>query len=606
MPKSPLLLFPPKLFDGLSRHVRRRHFLHASQPPPQLSTSATATAAILQQTLSHLLASTTSGPLAAATLQAVVDLTLSSHGFHLLPLAFAQIRHLIDTDTCNCLIKSYIRSNGHRRSVLLFIAMLKASIFPDLFTFPPLIKSAAQLHLLDFGLSIHGCIAKVGCDSDVFVNTALVSMYCSFGHVGVAERVFDGMPHRNSVTWNAMITGYVNNRRFREAHVLFSRMIRSGAELGEVTMVCALTACSHLGALRQGIWIHNYIKNHGLTVNVFVGTALIDMFMKCGVVDEAVKVFRAMRVRNDFTWNALISGFAMNGGGEAALGVFNEMIAENIKPNGITFLAVLCACCHHGFVNQGRKFFISMEKDFGLQPRIEHYGCMVDLLGRAGVLKEAYGLIQTMPMKPDAAIWRALAAACRIHGDLELGELAIRKLLELEPCNGENYILLVNLLARDQRWTTIGKVRQMMRQRGIKKDPGCSSIEIDGVVHEFLVTDGFQRDGLGDIFAMLVKMKRELKLAGYRVDTDMVSYDLEEEEREMSVMHHSEKIALAFGLVRTQHGSDLRIVKNLRICVDCHTFFKFVSKVYQRNIVVRDNNRYHHFAGGICSCKDYW
>ncbi|KAG6490025.1 putative pentatricopeptide repeat-containing protein At5g40405 [Zingiber officinale] len=525
MPKSSLL-FPPKLFDSLSRNVCRRHFLHASHAPPQPSSSATTTAAILQQTLSHLLASTTSGPfVAAATLQELVDVSLSSHGFRLLPLAFAQIRHLIDTDSCNCLIKSYIRSNDHHRSVLLFVAMLKASVFPDLFTFPPLIKSAVQLHLLGFGLSLHGCVTKIGCDSDVFVNTALVSMYCSFGHVRDAERMFDEMPHRNSVTWNAMITGYVNNRRFREAHELFSRMIRSGSELGEVTMVCALTACSHLGALRQGIWIHNYIKNHRLTVNVFVGTALIDMFMKCGVVDEAVKVFRAMRVRNDFTWNTLMSGYAMNGGGEAALGVFNEMIAENIKPNGITFLAVLCACCHHGFVDHGRKFFISMEKDFGLQPRIKHYGCMVDLLGRAGLLKEAYGLIQTMPMKPDAAIWRALATACKIHGDLELGGLAIRKLLELEPCSGENYVLLVNLLARDQRWTAIGKVRQMMRQRGIKKDPGCSSIEIDGVVHEFLVTDVFQRDELGDIFAMLVKMTRELKLAGYRVDTDMVSYD---------------------------------------------------------------------------------
>ncbi|RRT56729.1 hypothetical protein B296_00031751 [Ensete ventricosum] len=569
---------PPPLFPPKHPTLRPKclHLLHtyASSPPPPASSSS--------------------------SLQRLINLSIRFSGTHSLP----QTQHGIDTDTCNAVIRSHTNSGSHLRSLLVFTTMLQASIPPDNLTFPALLKSVARLFLPDLGLSIHGCVVKTGSDSDVFVNTALVSMYCSFGRVGDASHVFAEMPERNSVSWNAMITGYVHNRRFREAHELFSRMLGSGLELSEVTVVTALSACSHLGALSQGIWIHKYIESQGLRLNVFVGTALIDMYMKCGVMDEASKVFQAMRVRNVFSWNALMAGYAMNGEGEAALEAFDEMVMEKVKPDGVTFLALLCACCHQGLIDKGRKLFVGMEEEFGLRPRIEHYGCMVDLLGRAGLLEEAHELIATMPVKADGGVWRALLAACRIRGDLRLGELAIRKLLDIEPGKGENYILLANLLARHRRWTDVGKVRQMMRRKGIKKHPGCSSIEVDNTVHEFVVTDGVQREeGLEE---MLAAMKRELKLAGYAADTEMASYDLEEEEKEMAMMHHSEKLALAFGLVRAQHGSTLRIVKNLRMCVDCHTFFKLVSEVYQRKIVVRDNHRFHHFGGGVCSCKDYW
>nr|XP_010936370.3 pentatricopeptide repeat-containing protein At1g08070, chloroplastic [Elaeis guineensis] len=484
--------------------------------------------------------------------------------------------------------------------------MNKFAISPDLFTFPPLLKSLAQLSLPCLGIPIHACIVKLGFGSDVYTNTALVNVYCTFTRVDGARKLFDEMPNRNSVSWNAMITGYVHNRRFREAHELFSEMLASGVELSEVTMVCALSACAHLGALNQGLWIHNYIRNHGLRLNVFVGTALIDMYMKCGVVDEALKVFRAMRVKNVFSWNSLMSGFAMNGRGEVAMEAFDMMVKENIKPDGVTFLALLGACCHQGCVGEGRKLFADMEREFGVRPRMEHYGCMVDLLSRAGFLEEAYELVKTMPIEADAVIWRALLGGCRIHGNTQLGELAIEKLLELEPGSGENYVLLSNVLARDRRWSEVGKVREVMSQRGIRKAPGCSSIEIDNVVYEFVVTTQFEKDGLNEIYTMLENMKRELRTAGYAADTEMVSYDLEEEEKESSLMHHSEKLALAFGLLKTQQGSSIRIVKNLRVCKDCHSFFKFASKIYRREIVVRDRNRFHHFSAGLCSCRDYW
>ncbi|XP_072978216.1 pentatricopeptide repeat-containing protein At1g08070, chloroplastic-like [Typha angustifolia] len=547
----------------------------------------------------------TNTPFTVSSFQKLVDLSLSSSGLTSIPLLFTQFKHLINLDLCNSLIRTSASSNNHLRSILVYTHMTKIAITPDLSTFPSLLKSVAQLILPGIGIPVHGCIAKMGFGADVVVNTALVSMYCSFASVSDGRRVFDEMPERNSVSWNAMITGYVHNREFKEAHALFSRMLVSGFELGEVTMVSALSACAHLGALNQGVWIHNYIKNNGLRFNVFVGTALIDMYMKCGEVDEAVNAFQAMRVKNVFSWNALISGFAINGRGLSAMMAFDAMARVKVKPDQVTILAILSACCHQGLVDEGRRIFINMEREYGLVPRIEHYGCMIDLLGRAGSLEEAYELVQTMPREPDAVIWRSLLTACRIHRNTQLGEVAARKLLELEPDNGENYILLSNVLARDRRWAGVGKVRKMMSQRGIEKVPGCSSIEVDNVVYEFTVTDQFEKQ-FAEIYKMLDHMKRELRSAGYVVDTEMASYDLEEEETENSLMHHSEKLALAFGLLRTPHGSVIRIVKNLRVCNDCHSFFKLVSEVYQRKLVVRDRTRFHHFSDGICSCRDYW
>lgn len=535
----------------------------------------------------------------------LIDSSVLSNGFAPSALLFTQFQDFIDSELCNHLIRSYTDLNKHLHAVFVYTHMRKAGIFPNCLTFPAVLKSVAQLCLRDIGKLVHCCVVKMGFASDIYTNTALVSMYCTCLLPGEGHRVFDEMPERNLVSWNALITGYTHNRKFGEAIEVFRDMQAAGAEPGEVTMVGVLSACAHLGALNQGKWIHDYIVRNRLQLNVFVGTALMDMYGKCGVVDEAEKVFGAMRVKNVYTWNVLISGYAMNGLGEAALQAFDMMILENFRPSEVTFLGILCACCHQGLVEVGRRHFISMKEEYGLKPRIEHYGCMVDLLGRAGLLDEAQDLIHTMNMKPDPIIWRALLGACRIHGNTQLGQFAIRNLIELEPNNGANYVLLSNLYARDRKWIQVGEVRKMMNHRGIRKVPGCSSIEIENVVYEFVVSN-LMEEGYEELYKMLADVKKELKVAGYAEYTDMVSYDIEEEEKETTLMYHSEKLALAFGLLKSSPDMTLRIVKNLRICQDCHQFFKLVSLLYRRNIAVRDGNRFHHFSGGACSCKDYW
>ncbi|OIS99695.1 PREDICTED: pentatricopeptide repeat-containing protein At2g02980, chloroplastic-like [Nicotiana attenuata] len=538
------------------------------------------------------------------SLMNLIDSSFSSNGFAPTALLFHEFSRFIDCNFCNTLIRRYTDSKNHSRSVFVYTQMRKLNILPDSSTFPSVLKSVAQLCYGEVGKSIHCNAIQLGFNTDIYTNTALVYMYGICQQPDDARQLFDEIPERNVVTWNALITSYTHNRKFREAIDVFREMLASGAKPGEVTMVGVLSACSHLGALSQGKWIHDYIVRNRLRVNVFVGTALIDMYAKCGDIDEAEKVFKTMGFKNIYTWNVLISAYAMNGQGEAALQAFDRMVVEDFKPDDVTYLGILCACCHQGFVEEGRRRFSNMINQFGLQPKIVHYGCMIDLLGRGGFLDEALEMIHSMRINPDAVIWRALLGACRFHGREELGEFAFRKLMELEPTNGENYVLISNVYIRKKQWAEVGDVRELMDSGGIKKIPGCSSIEIENVVYEFKASDPL-KTGHEEIHKMLKDMKSKLKLAGYVAETEMALYDIDEEDKEHNLIYHSEKLALAYGLLNSSEPT-LRIMKNLRICQDCHQFFKLASAIYKRTIVVRDIKRFHHFIGGLCSCKDYW
>lgn len=507
---------------------------------------------------------------------------------------------------------------------------------PDNYTFNFLIRTCAQLSASQAGRTVHGALFKHGFDFDPHVQSGLIFMYAEMGCLSSCYRVFesvkepdivcqtamvsacakcgdtdfardlfDEMPQRDSVSWNAMIAGYAQRGQSREALNLFKLMQMDGVKVNEVSMVSVLTACTHLGALDQGRWAHAYIERNKIRTTVPLGTALVDMYFKCGNVDKAMEVFWKMNEKNVYTWSSAIGGLAMNGYGEKCLELFSLMKREGISPNEITFLSVLRGCSVIGLVDEGCLHFDSMKRDYGIEPQLEHYGCMVDLYGRAGRLNEALNFINTMPLKPHAGAWGALLNACRMYKNMKLGEVASKKLVELEAKNHGAYVLLSNIYAESKNWERVSNVRQSMKAEGVSKLPGCSVIEVNGEVNEFFVGDK-SHPSYDAIEMKWGEISKRLKLAGYIANTNPVLFDIEEEEKEDALCKHSEKMAIAFGLMSLEEGLPIRIVKNLRVCWDCHDVTKMISKIFNREIIVRDRNRFHHFKDGECSCKDFW
>lgn len=438
---------------------------------------------------------------------------------------------------------------------------------------------------------------------------SIINASVKAGLVDIARKLFDEMPERNVISWSCMINGYGRCGEYKEALALFREMQKvevNGVKPNEYTMSSVLLACGRLGALEHGKWVHTYIGKCGMEVDVVLGTSLIDMYAKCGSIERAKWVFDNMGPNKDvMAWSAMISGSAMHGHAEECLELFAKMTDYGVRPNAITFLGVLCACVHGGLVSEGQEYFRRMSEDFGITPLIQHYGCMVDLYGRAGLIKEACVLVKSMPMEPDVLVWGALLSGSRMHGDIETCEIALKKLIELDPTNSGAYVLLSNVYAKRGRWADVRHVRDLMEARGIKKVPGCSLVELGGVLHEFLVGDDSHPE-TREIYKMLDEIMKKLKMEGYVGNTNEVLLDLDEEGRELAISLHSEKLAIAFCFLKTSPGTPIRIVKNLRICSDCHVAIKMISRVFDREIVVRDCNRFHHFKGGLCSCKDYW
>lgn len=321
---------------------------------------------------------------------------------------------------------------------------------------------------------------KLGQFDDIYVQNSLLNVYASCGDMGLCMRVFDEMPHRDVVSWTVLITGYRSAERYDDALIAFEQMQYAGVVPNHVTMVNALSACADFGALEMGVWIHEFIRRSGWEFDVILGTSLIDMYGKCGRIEEGLVVFRSMKEKNVFTWNSLIKGLALARSGEEAVWWFYRMEQEGIKADEVTLIAVLCACSHSGMVQMGRQIFGSLTNGkYGFSPGVKHYACVIDLLARAGILQEAMEVMTRMPFEPNKVMWGAFLAGCRAHGDLELSEFAARKLVELEPGNGAYYVLLSNIYAEMGRWSDVEKVRRLMKEGGLTKDLGCSSIELE-------------------------------------------------------------------------------------------------------------------------------
>ncbi|XP_008811370.2 pentatricopeptide repeat-containing protein At3g46790, chloroplastic [Phoenix dactylifera] len=513
----------------------------------------------------------------------------------------------------NALLKALALADAAEEALSLFHEMGGAGVPPDSFTYSHALKaciasSSRPSLAFDRVRQIHGHIYRHGFGSTIYVATTLVDCYAKLGSVLYSRRVFDGMLARNVVSWSAMIACYAKNERPLDALELFREMMLRDPDAipNAVTMVSVLQACAGLAALGQGRLVHAYVLRRGLDSIITVVNALIAMYAKCGSLETARRVFDGMIGRRDVvSWNSMISGYGIYGFGGRAIRVFEAMIGSGISPSPITFVSVLGACSHAGLVKEGKRLFESMALVHGVAPRSEHYACMVDLLGRAGRLDEAARIIEGMRIEPGPTVWGSLLGACRIHGRAELAERACARLFELEPMNAGNYVLLADIYADAGMWEEVSRVKRLLESRGLQKMPGCSWIEVKKKMHSFVSVDEMNPQ-VEQLQALLARLVKDMKDKGYVPNTKVVLYDLDQEEKERILLGHSEKLALAFGLINSGHGEVIRITKNLRLCEDCHSVTKFVSKFAKREILVRDVNRFHHFKDGVCSCLDYW
>ncbi|EXB69694.1 hypothetical protein L484_002149 [Morus notabilis] len=510
-----------------------------------------------------------------------------------------------DVIVFNTMARGYARSETPLRAIALFAQTLSNGILPDDYTFPSLLKACASSKALEEGKQLHSLALKHGLGLNIYVCPTLINMYTACNDVHFARRFFDMIDEPCIVMYNAIITGYARNSLPNEALALFRELQVTEVKPTDVTMLSVLSCCALLGALDLGRWAHEYVKKNGFGEYVKVNTALIDMYAKCGSLEDAVSVFENMSVKDTQAWSGMIMAYATHGHASKAISIFEEMKKARFKPDEITFLGLLYACSHTGLVELGFEYFHNMSKKYGIVPGIKHYGCMVDLLGRSGRLEEAYKFIDELPMKPTPILWRTLLSACSSHGSVELGKQVIRRIFEIDDSHGGDYVILSNLCAKAGRREDVDFLRKMMKEKGGVKVPGCSSIEVNNVVHEFFSGDG-ERSVSTELHSALDELVEELKLSGYVPDTSLVSHDMEEEEKEITLRYHSEKLAIAYGLLSTPAGTTIRVVKNLRVCRDCHSAAKFISLVSRRQIILRDVQRFHHFNEGKCSCGDYW
>ncbi|KAI3445430.1 hypothetical protein Pfo_002095 [Paulownia fortunei] len=567
----------------------------------------------------------------------------------------------------NCIMKGCLDLKEPFKAISMYYKMVISGSRPNKYTYPQLFKACTVERAIEEGLQVHSHVVKRGLNADGHIISAVIQMYASLGCLREARNLLDSigksdviccnamidgymkfgdveaarvlfeimkeksvgswntmisglcsnemileaknyfneMPDKDEVSWSAMIDGYNKGGYFKEALEVFGQMQREEIKPSKFVLSGALAACANLGALDQGKWIHAYIRRNRIVLDAVLGTSLVDMYAKCGRLDLAWDVFEKIKQKEVFCWNAMIGGLAMHGRAEDAIDLFLKMQRDKVKPNDITFVALLNACAHAGLVHEGLKYFIAMKQTYAVEPMVEHYGCVVNLLGKAGYFNEAENFISSMPMKPNSAVWGALLGACRMHGNVELGEKVGEILLDLEPENSGRYTLLSNIYAKVGKWDRAQKVRAVMKERGVKTITGRSMIDLKGVVHEFKVGDS-SHPQMKDIHLMLEKIIQEIQLKGHKPDTSQVLFDISEEQKETSLKYHSEKLAIAFGILNTEPGATIRVVKNLRVCEDCHSATKIISQVYEREIIVRDRVRYHHFKHGQCSCKDFW
>ena len=516
-----------------------------------------------------------------------------------------------DEVSWNSMIVAYGQHREGSKALGLFQEMVRRGFVVDMFTLASVLTAFTCVEDLLGGLQFHAKLIKTGFHQNSHVGSGLIDLYSKCkGGMSDCRKVFQEIPEPDLVLWNTMISGFSQNEDFSEdALDCFRQMQRVGYRPDDCSFVCVISACSNLSSPSQGKQIHALaIKSEIPSNRISVNNALVAMYSKCGNLQDARRLFDRMLEHNTVSLNSMIAGYAQHGIGTESIRLFQQMLEIDIAPTSITFISVLCACAHTGKVEEGQNYFNMMKEKFSIEPEAEHYSCMIDLLGRAGKLSEAERLIETMPFSPGSIGWASLLGACRTHGNMELAVKAANNVLQLEPSNAVPYVMLANMYASAGKWEESATVRKLMRDRGVKKKPGCSWIEVNKRIHVFVAEDS-SHPMTKEIYKYLEEMSKKMKRAGYVPDVRWALVKDDETgqgEKEMRLGHHSEKLAVAFGLISTKDGEPILVVKNLRICGDCHNAIKFISAISGREITIRDTHRFHCFKEGKCSCGDYW
>lgn len=510
-----------------------------------------------------------------------------------------------DVVSWNSMIVGCVRQGLKEEAFLFFRKMHQKNMKIDDFTYPSVLNSCASTNDVKNAKSVHSLIVKTGFEVYKLVSNALVNMYAKQNDLASAFEVFNSITDKDVISWTSLVTGYAHNGSPEEALKLFREMRIAGIDPDQVVISSILSSCAELTTLEFGQQVHaNFIKS-GFGSSLSVDNSLVAMYAKCGCIEDANIVFDSMQMRNVISWTALIVGYAQNGRAKHSLLFYDRMIASDTKPDFITFIGLLFACSHAGLVEHARQYFESMKNNYGIMPGPDHYACMIDLLGRSGKMREAEELLDEMDVEPDATVWKALLAACRVHGIVELAERAAKALFELEPQDAVAYVMLSNIYSSAGRWEDAARIRRMMKMKGVCKEPGRSWIEMNSKVHTFMSEDR-SHPNIDEIYSKIDEVMVLIKEAGYVPDVNFALHDVNEEVKELSLAYHGEKLAVAFGLLYVPQGAPIRIFKNLRVCGDCHTAMKFISRVFHRHIILRDSNCFHHFKEGKCSCGDYW
>ncbi|KAF5726611.1 pentatricopeptide repeat-containing protein DOT4 chloroplastic-like [Tripterygium wilfordii] len=498
------------------------------------------------------------------------------------------------------LARLYLAENKPNLAIDVFTQMVEFNVDIDPVALATAIGACGQLKSVQQGRSVHEVAKKCGLESDVLVGNSLLKMYIDCGRVENARATFDRMPYKDVISWTEIIRVHVKNGGFNEGLKLFRQMITDKVQPDSLTISSVLPACARMAAHKHGKEIHGYLIRNGIDMNVTVSNAIMDMYVKSGFIESASKVFSFLEERDVVSWTVMILGFSLHGQGELGVDLFHKMEKDSsIEIDNLTYAAVLHACITACFVAEGKLYFSCIRK-----VNAAHYASMVSLLARARLFDEARSFIEEHKIGRIREVLRALLDGYRIHQQATLGKQVIEKLLDLEPLNAENYVLLSNWNAENASWDMADEWKKTIRDMGLNPKKAHSWIEFRNKVHVFGTGD-LSHPRSEKIYSELHNLMKNMEYEGIRPNSDYSLHDVDE-ERECIQIGHSELLAISFGLISTQAGATIRVTKNLRVCHSCHDAAKGISKVVEREIIIKDPSCFHHFKNGACSCKDFW